>query len=102
MFPVHEASSQVSLMSPMLQQLLLLCPVKSGYQALQLLSCTVGEGGYVGGGLGTGEGGDGEGVGDGGGGDSETIAALPAPIADGAGGSGEGGLGGARDTPQTS
>jgi hypothetical protein len=27
---------------------------------------------------------------------------LPAPIVDGSGGSGEGGLGGARDTPQTS
>jgi hypothetical protein len=99
MFPVHEASWQVSLMSPVLQQLLLLCPVKSGYQALQLLSCTVGEGGYVGG---TGERGGEGGIGDGGGGDSETSAALPAPIADGAGGSGEGGLGGARDTPQTS
>jgi hypothetical protein len=102
MFPVHEASSQVSLMSPMLQQVLLLCPVKSGCQALQLLSCTVGEGGYVGGGLGTGEGGGGGGIGDGGGGDLDTIAELRAAPADGAGGSGEGGLSGARDTPQTS
>jgi hypothetical protein len=48
-------------MAPVLQQVLLLLPVKPAYHALQLLSCVDGEGGYVAGGLGTGEGGRGDG-----------------------------------------